>query len=450
VAVYFLAWPVWRAQFLVEIWPTESWNAYWQDAARRGEMIYPNPASLVGNNYPPLSFFAVATLGKLTGLDDLFVGRFLSLIAVPIIAVEIFGIVRLLTQKSVGAAVGALWYAAMMARNSVTYVGANDPQLAGLAIMGAGLLWFLSLCSKERSPVPAILVMVVAGFWKHNNVAIPLTGVTWLLITHNPYRYSAMMVGAATTFVGLTLCTVCFGGEFIRNLLADRSYGISNLLVNVGHLQWSAVALSIWLAWALGDRQSHAAKFTTLHVGIALSTCLLQWLGHGVSGNAEFDYLLAVAIGIGAAFGRLEHSWLATRVGSTLCRDLMVAALLLRLIATDRQETALLLVSHDFRRSLYDNEANLILQAQEVAAITGNVACKTKLICRTAGKPFTVDEFKVEEMILIGKTTANEIDDRMKSSRIVQFQERKPVTSNPNTSFTAWLRSKYSEDVRQD
>ena len=68
-AVYFLAWPVWRAQFLIEIWPTESWNAYWQDAA--GAPLYPDPASLIGNNYPPLSFCAVALLGKLTGTDNL-------------------------------------------------------------------------------------------------------------------------------------------------------------------------------------------------------------------------------------------------------------------------------------------------------------------------------------------------------------------------------------------
>jgi len=34
-AVYFLAFPIWRATFFVEIWPTESWNAYWQDAAAK-------------------------------------------------------------------------------------------------------------------------------------------------------------------------------------------------------------------------------------------------------------------------------------------------------------------------------------------------------------------------------------------------------------------------------
>jgi hypothetical protein len=30
LSIYFLIFPVWRAQFLLEIWPTESWNAYFQ------------------------------------------------------------------------------------------------------------------------------------------------------------------------------------------------------------------------------------------------------------------------------------------------------------------------------------------------------------------------------------------------------------------------------------
>ena len=72
---------------------------------------------------------------------------------------------RLLAGSTLGGAVGALWYIAIMARNSTIYVGANDPQLAGLAIMGAGLVYFLSLRERDQSPVPALLLMVVAGFW---------------------------------------------------------------------------------------------------------------------------------------------------------------------------------------------------------------------------------------------------------------------------------------------
>jgi hypothetical protein len=169
-AAYFLAWPIWRAQFLIEIWFTESWNAYWQDAAAAWLPIYPPPESLIGNNYPPLSFYAVAILGKLSGIDNLFVGRILSFVALAAIAVEVLLAVRVLTGGCVGAVVAAFWYLAMMARNSTVYVGANDPQIAGLAIMGAALVWFLYPWKRKQPPTPTLFFMIVAGFWKHNNI----------------------------------------------------------------------------------------------------------------------------------------------------------------------------------------------------------------------------------------------------------------------------------------
>ncbi|MET4280032.1 MULTISPECIES: hypothetical protein [unclassified Bradyrhizobium] len=100
----------------------------------------------------------------------------------------------------------------------------------------------------------------------------------------------------------------------------------------------------------LGDVRSatRSAQFTALHIGVALIACIVQWLGHGIFGNAEFDLIFALAIGLGAAFNRVGDSWLAMRIGANRCRDAMVAALLLRLFLSDRQETAMLLSSPEF------------------------------------------------------------------------------------------------------
>ena len=98
LAAYFLAWPIWRAQFLVEIWPTEGWNAYLQDAAASGRRLYPSADDLTGNNYPPLSFYAVGYLGKIFG-DNLFVGRALSIVA-------LFGVAGEMDMGQEPAAVG--------------------------------------------------------------------------------------------------------------------------------------------------------------------------------------------------------------------------------------------------------------------------------------------------------------------------------------------------------
>jgi hypothetical protein len=107
-AAWFMAWPIWRSSFLVEIWPTEGWNGYFQDAAAAGLPIYPAADSLIGNNYPPLSFYAIGLAGRALGFDNLFVGRVFSLIALVSIAVEIFLSVRILVGGRAGAAIGAL------------------------------------------------------------------------------------------------------------------------------------------------------------------------------------------------------------------------------------------------------------------------------------------------------------------------------------------------------
>jgi len=440
LAVYFLIWPIWRAQFFVEIWPTESWNAYFQDAAGSWLPIYPGAESLVGNNYPPLSFYAVALFGKLAGIDNLFAGRALSLVALASIAVEVFAAARLLAGGNLGATVGALWYLAIMARNSTTYIGTNDPQLAGLAIMGAGLVYFLSLCRRDRSPIPALLLMVGAGFWKHNNIAIPLAAIAWLFIDRNRHAYWATLAAGAAATLGLAACAAVFGLDFFTNLLANRNYAWSNVLGNIGHLQWSALAFLIWVAWAWCDRKSKAAKFTALHIGLGLFACILQWFGHGVSGNAEFDLILALGIGTGVAFTRIEASWLAKRIGADPCRDVIIAALLIRLIAADRQETALLFLSADFSPSLYINQGSLLRDVEQVKAMPGDVACANKLVCRLAGKPFVVDEFKMEELVATGKTTPAEIDVMLAARRIKPFPNASPTGAEPNTSFSSWVR----------
>ena len=437
-AAYFLAWPIWRAQFLIEIWPTEGWNSYFQDAAAAGLPIYPAADGLVSNNYPPLSFYAIGLVGKVLGLDNLFVGRAVSLIALASIAIEIFLSVRVLVGGRAGAAIGALWYLAIMARNSTTYVGANDPQIAGEAIMGAGLVWFLLACRAGNSPTPALLLMVVAGFWKHNIIAIPVAAILWLFISRNRYAFWATIISAAACGIGIAACVVVFGPDFLPNLLANRQYAWSNVLGNIGHLQWSALALLIWAAWAVNDRTSKAAQFTALHIGCGLFACILQWFGHGVSGNAEFDLILALGIGVGVTFARIESSWLARRIGARRSRDAMIAALLIRLIVSDRQETALLVLSSEFRSSIYANQRNVQNESAHVAAMSGDVACAIKVVCRLAGKPFVADEFKLEELVATGRATTAEVASMLSARQISSFAVTVPT--GPDTSFSRWWR----------
>ncbi len=439
LVVYFLVWPAWRAQFLIEIWPTEAWNAYFQDAAANGGRLYPPADALIGNNYPPLSFYAIGYLGQLFG-DNLFVGRAVSIVALLALAVEIFFAVRILTGGVTGAAVGALWYAGITAHSSELYIGTNDPQLAGEAIMGAGLVWFLARDRDRRSVLAPLLLMVLAGFWKHNIVAIPLTAIVWLLLRNGKAVIRPVLAGAAAAAAGLLLCTAIYGRAFPDNLFATREYSIDHVVGHIGHLQWFAIAFLVWASWAWSARTSAAARFTVLHVTIGLATCLLQWSGHGVGRNAEFDLVIALGVGIGVAFERIETSLLAQRIGVARSRDLLLVLLVLPPVISDRQGSALVLLSPEFRTRMHAAQQAALDDVGRVAAIQGDVFCSNKVVCRAAGKPFAVDEFKMEELVATGKTTENEISARLKSRHITVFKSSDQTTANVlDTSLSnAW------------
>src|ERR1700736_4104517 len=60
--------------------PNEGWNAAHALAAMAGRALYPPPQSLMVNNYPPLSFYIVGALARLTG-DAVIAGRILALLS---------------------------------------------------------------------------------------------------------------------------------------------------------------------------------------------------------------------------------------------------------------------------------------------------------------------------------------------------------------------------------
>jgi len=420
IAIYFLVYPVWRSQFLIEIWLTEGWNAYFQDAAASGANIYPSSVDLIVNNYPPLSFYIIGLLGSIFG-DNLFVGRAVSLVGLVLVSVEIFLCVRTLVGGVFGPAIGALWYAAIMSHNFTSYVGANDPQLAGEAIMGAGLAWLLARDKAGKSALPALMIMVVGGFWKHSMVAIPLTAVAWLFIRHGTKAWRPVSLSAAAAAAGLAFCGAIFGKDFFENLLVARDYSLDHVLGNVGHLQWSALALVIWACWAISTRTT-AAKFTALHVPIAFLSCILQWLGDKVFGNAEFDLILALGIAVGVACESVQSTPLAAYVGSSRARTIMVSLLALRLVVTDRQEPALVLFSSKFRSTIQAGEQSVLKEAGQVTALNGQVYCTNKLVCRLAGKSFIVDDFKVEQMVATRIVTQPQLDEILALRKIVTFK----------------------------
>ena len=172
LAALFLVWPVWRAFFPMEIWGNEGWNAYQADAAMRGAaQLYPPSDGLVANNYPPLSYYVMGWLGRLFG-DPLYVGRAVSILSTLGISAAAAVVVRQFGGSRAGTLIAGFWFVATLARFFEFYVGMNEPQLFGLAVMSAGFAWFFKRHAQGRAVEPAILLMVLAGFIKFSSTGV--------------------------------------------------------------------------------------------------------------------------------------------------------------------------------------------------------------------------------------------------------------------------------------
>ena len=401
LATYFLVWPVWRVQFPIEIAWNEGWNAYFADAAAGGGTLYPSPDTLIVNNYPPLSFYALGYAQKLFG-DALYVGRILSILATLGIGALIARIVLQLGGGAVAAAVSGLWFVAIMARSFDRFIGMNDPQLAAQFVMIAALSWFLARDQAGKSAEPPILLMVAAGFWKHNIVAVPATTLMWLVWRDGRHAIRPLVVGAGAAILGLAICLAVFGEVFLSNLLTPRVYSFTRALHWLGRLQWVLPALVLWMFWAWCERNTKPARFTALFISISFAAYVVQTSGEAILNNSQFDLVIATAVGLGLAYDGAGRTALGARYAIDAARAVIVLILIGRLAMTLRIESFLVLADPTYRAEFFAHSAVARSEAARVAAIPGPAACYYKVICRMAGKPYVYDDFRAEMLIATG------------------------------------------------
>ena len=418
LAALFLVWPVWRAFLPLEIWGNEGWNAYHADTVLRGGMLYPPPGGLVANNYPPLSFYIVAALSRLLG-DALYVGRALSILATLGIGVAAAMVVRRFGGSRAASLIAGLWFVATMARFFEYYVGMNEPQLLGQVVMVWGLVWLLSRHAAGRAVEPAVLVMVAAGFVKHNVIVVPLVALFWVARDNWRLGLRAAIVGAVAAALGLALCALLFAPHFIADMLLPRTYELARSFTNLGRLQFILPALLLWGIWAWSERAAKPAQFTALLIGASLIMYMVQKAGSGVDENAQFELVFAAAIGIGLAYDRLQNDPLRTGWSANTIRLAVLGVLIARLLLSTRLEFAAVLFSPQYRATAAEHAAVARSEAARVAAIPGPVGCSNLVICRAAGKPFVFDPFKADMMVATGTVTAAQLYDLVRRQAIV-------------------------------
>jgi hypothetical protein len=400
IAMWSFAWTVYRAFLNVEIQPNEGWNAYFADAAMGNMPLYPSADQLITNNYPPLSFYIVGLVGRFVG-DPVLAGRLLSLLAVVAIATAIALSVRLLGGSGVAARISAAFFVATMSRFFMSYVGMNEPQLLSEAIMAFAFLAFLIARSNNRGYVWPVLVMAFAGFIKHNIIAMPLSALLWLGLYRRREAVKCFCVAAIAIITGTAICYALFGRDFFLNILSPRDYSLKSALGGFGKLEWVSVGLVACLYNAWARRRDANVQLCSCLIAIALGSYFLQESGAGVDINAQFDLVIAVAMGLGLAFTQVSLWPVARPIRPDQAQAILLLAVCVRLLASKQLQPVRLVFDRGFRNEIAMRERAMTDSVQRVRQVPGDVLCSA-LVSYRAGKPFAVDLFNVQQRILAG------------------------------------------------
>ena len=209
--------------------------------------------------------------------------------------------VRALGGSRTGAAFGAFWLFAILTQFFQYYVGVNDPSLLAIALMALGLAYFLNCLQAGRAVEPAIALMVVAGFFKHNFPMIPAVALIWLAFIDKKAALRAAIFGALLCIIGVSLCVMAFGPNFLKEMTMPRVITFNHVFSAANRLQWIAPAVAAWGLWAWPNRRQPAAQFTALLIVMTLFNGLYTAAGAGVTYNAYLAVTFATAIAIGVA-----------------------------------------------------------------------------------------------------------------------------------------------------
>jgi Dolichyl-phosphate-mannose-protein mannosyltransferase len=417
ITVLSALWPTYRAFLNIEIDGNEGWNAYYADAAMGRMPLYPSRDQLITNNYPPLSFYIVGALGRLLG-DPVLAGRLLSLASILVIAWGVARAIKWLGGDATAAGIGALFFTATMCRFFTGYVGMNDPHLLAQSVMTVGFVAFLRAKSQDRGYAIPILLMVAAGFIKHNIIVMPLTAMIWLGI-HKPRQFvKSGLLATCLITAGFAVCFAIFGADFWHNLMSPRIFLLRQAIGATGHLQWIAVGLVAWIYSGIARRNDPNMQFCNLLNILALVMFFIQKTGDGVAYNAQFELVFGVSIAVGLAFAHAPFLPLARRHSPDSLRFVLLLAICLRLVASTRLEPVKLLVDHAFHAEIAARQAAMSATVARIKNTPGNVICSSTLACYRAGKPFVVDTFNVRERILTGQLPPDAIDNLITTGKL--------------------------------
>ncbi|HMH64239.1 MAG TPA: hypothetical protein VK515_01555 [Rhizomicrobium sp.] len=398
--------------------PNEGWNAAYALAAMTGQALYPPAGSLMANNYPPLSFYIVGALARLTG-DAVIAGRILALLSFLAVC---GGIALVLRQMAGGARAqlfAVLFFAAVLLIAS-DYVGMDDPQLLGHALQLGALLLVL----RKKAPAAALL-FAASLFFKHNLLALPLAAAAWLLWQDRRAALSFVLYGIVAAGAGLVLFRLCYGTDLLTQLASPRVVSLANLRFAVMHLWWAVLPLG-----ALFFLRGPWRNFCLVYALAALVLGLVFSAGDGVDANGFFDLAIACALILG----------LASQSRSACPLAACSAAPLL-----------LFLVFHWSDNNFFFTRDFAAQSARDIAFLKsrpGPALCDQLSLCLWAGKGAQVDVFNIGEAIKTGKRDSAPLAGMIQARHfaVLQLQDLHELGPQLHAAIAQNYRADHSDD----
>ncbi len=403
--------------------PNEGWNAYFSKIAMTGGNLYP-AGDLVTNSYPPLSFYVVGIAGLLTG-DSILAGRIIALLALLIVALNLYLWLRATGARVRIALLGGAVFLAFAVTYGQTYVAIDDPQWLAHAIMTTGLVLLWRGHASTRALIAACILVVAAGLTKHLLFPVPIAVTFWLMTRSRPALLTWIVSCCAVAALSALLLWLAYGATFFTSLLIGRVYD--------PHRSWveSAVAirclaplLGLALLLCLGERSERSTFLAAYLLAAAVLGALVSG-GAGLDVNAFFDLLIASSLGAALAIDMLWSGRLDSRLraGSVLAHRLASIAVVLLSVCTCAYALTKAPYAIASIRNLPALETATTADIREIRTLgQGKAACEMLGLCYWADNAFNIDLFTFAQKVETGALPAASCETVFRHSSVALIQ----------------------------
>jgi hypothetical protein len=425
-----------RSTYRYQIMFNEGWNAYYASSARAGVPLYRTRPEHMAVNYPPLSFHLVGALSRLTGGDVNLTGRWVSLLSLLWVVVCSAGVARKISGDRLTGLLAALLCGAWFVLFAPTYMGANEPQMLGHALLMTGVLLYVARRDSTLGLAGACLLCCLGGFVKQSLLAFPLA-ITLDLLWRSPRRFLAWAATAVATLAAFTALTVWVDGPWIaQHWFSPRGYSLDrarSIAVIFG--LWFLPALAACALWCREGIRRPSSSVIGLGFVLAFTTGSLLAGGSGVNLNIYFDTVIAMSI-----------------ITALVLRDLAQRSTLVAALAPVVFSAGLLLPSRSSaippRPDLAETSRVFLDDVEYMKSKPGPAICLNLLLCHDAGKPLIFDPCTTKELMDAGRLDPNWMAPALKTQifSVVQLGEDPDFASWFPPNLMPALKASYRVD----